>query len=208
MVKALIAVYGRGLNWVLDRPVATLTTFALTVVLTVVAYLISPKGFFPLQDTGAVQVITEATQSTSFDAMAERQQALARLLLQDPAVQSLTSFIGVDGPNASLNAGRMTLNLVPKAPASRSTFGRATLRASCRLSQTSLRLAGVSAALARFEFGRPRARNPFRFLLSGPDGEALGYWSKRLQERLRLDPALADVASATTKTKACRPMCA
>ena len=192
-LKQLIAVYGRGLNWVLDRPVATLTTFALTVVLTVAAYLISPKGFFPLQDTGAVQVITEATQSTSFDAMAERQQALARLLLQDPAVQSLTSFIGVDGPNASLNAGRMTLNLVPKAQ--RPEGLASTLE---RLQQLSQQISGLQVYLQPLQdlsLEDRVTRNPFRFLLSGPDGEALGYWSKRLQERARLDPTLADVAS-------------
>ena len=192
-LKQLIAVYGRGLNWVLDRPVATLSTFALTVVLTVVAYLISPKGFFPLQDTGAVQVITEATQSTSFDAMAERQQALARLLLQDPAVQSLTSFIGVDGPNASLNAGRMTLNLVPKA---QRTEGLPTTLE--RLALLSRQVSGLQVYLQPLQdlsLEDRVTRNPFRFLLSGPDGEALGYWSKRLQERARLDPTLADVAS-------------
>ena len=192
-LKHLIAVYGRGLNWVLDRPVATLSTFALTVVLTVAAYLISPKGFFPLQDTGAVQVITEATQSTSFDAMAERQQALARLLLQDPAVQSLTSFIGVDGPNASLNAGRMTLNLVPKA---QRTEGLASTLE--RLQQLSQQISGLQVYLQPLQdlsLEDRVARNPFRFLLSGPDGEVLGFWAKRLQERARLDPALADVAS-------------
>ena len=192
-LKHLIAVYARGLNWVLDRPVATLATFALTVVLTVAAYLISPKGFFPLQDTGAVQVITEATQSTSFEAMSDRQQGLARLLLQDPAVQSLTSFIGVDGPNASVNAGRMTLNLVPKAQ--RSEGLASTLE---RLQQMSQQISGLQVYLQPLQdlsLEDRVTRNPFRFLLSGPDGEALGWWAKRLQERSRLDPALADVAS-------------
>ena len=192
-LKHLIAVYGRGLNWVLDRPVATLASFGLTVVLTVAAYLISPKGFFPLQDTGAVQVITEATQSTSFEAMSERQQALGRLLLQDPAVQSLSSFIGVDGPNASLNAGRMTLNLVPKAQ--RPEGLPVTLE---RLALLSREVSGLQVYLQPLQdlsLEDRVTRNPFRFLLSSPDGEALGYWSKRLQERLRLDPALADVAS-------------
>ena len=192
-LKHLIAVYGRGLNWVLDRPVATLASFGLTVVLTVGAYLISPKGFFPLQDTGAVQVITEATQSTSFEAMSERQQALGRLLLQDPAVQSLSSFIGVDGPNASLNAGRMTLNLVPKAQ--RPEGLPVTLE---RLALLSREVSGLQVYLQPLQdlsLEDRVTRNPFRFLLSSPDGGALGYWSKRLQERLRLDPALADVAS-------------
>ena len=192
-LKHLIAVYGRGLNWVLDRPVATLASFGLTVVLTVAAYLISPKGFFPLQDTGAVQVITEATQSTSFEAMSERQQALGRLLLQDPAVQSLTSFIGVDGPNASLNAGRMTLNLVPKAQ--RPEGLPATLERLALLSRQVSGLQVYMQPLQDLSLEDRVTRNPFRFLLSGPDGETLGYWSKRLQERLRLDPALADVAS-------------
>jgi len=192
-LKQLIAIYGKGLNWVLDRPLATLATFALTVVLTVAAYLISPKGFFPLQDTGAVQVITEGTQSTSFEAMSERQQALARLLLKDPAVQSLTSFIGVDGPNASLNAGRMTLNLVPKAQ--RPEGLPTTLE---RLQLLSQQISGLQVYLQPLQdlsLEDRVTRNPFRFLLSGPDGEALGYWAKRLQERARLDPALADVAS-------------
>jgi multidrug efflux pump len=192
-LKHLIAVYGRGLNWVLDRPVATLVSFGLTVVLTVAAYLISPKGFFPLQDTGAVQVITEATQSTSFEAMSERQQALGRLLLHDPAVQSLTSFIGVDGPNASLNAGRMTLNLVPKAQ--RPEGLPATLERLALLSRQVSGLQVYMQPLQDLSLEDRVTRNPFRFLLSGPDGEALGYWSKRLQERLRLDPALADVAT-------------
>ena len=192
-LKHLIAVYGRGLNWVLDRPVATLVSFGLTVVLTVAAYLISPKGFFPLQDTGAVQVITEATQSTSFEAMSERQQALGRLLLQDPAVQSLTSFIGVDGPNASLNAGRMTMNLVPKAQ--RPEGLPATLERLALLSRQVSGLQVYMQPLQDLSLEDRVTRNPFRFLLSGPDGEALGYWSKRLQERLRLDPALADVAT-------------
>ena len=192
-LRHLIAVYGRGLNWVLDRPVATLASFGLTVVLTVAAYLISPKGFFPLQDTGAVQVITEATQSTSFEAMSERQQALGRLLLQDPAVQSLTSFIGVDGPNASLNAGRMTLNLVPKAQ--RPEGLPATLERLALLSRQVSGLQVYMQPLQDLSLEDRVTRNPFRFLLSGPDGETLGYWSKRLQERLRLDPALADVAS-------------
>ena len=192
-LKHLITVYGRGLNWVLDRPVATLVSFGLTVVLTVAAYLISPKGFFPLQDTGAVQVITEATQSTSFEAMSERQQALGRLLLQDPAVQSLTSFIGVDGPNASLNAGRMTLNLVPKAQ--RPEGLPATLERLALLSRQVSGLQVYMQPLQDLSLEDRVTRNPFRFLLSGPDGEALGYWSRRLQERLRLDPALADVAS-------------
>ena len=192
-LQGLIAVYARGLNWVLDRPVATLLTFALTMVLTVLAYIVSPKGFFPLQDTGAVQVITEATQSTSFEAMSQRQQALAAVLLQDPVVQSLTSFIGVDGPNASVNAGRMTLNLKPKEQ--RGEDLQISLQRLNRLAQQVIGLQAYVQPLQDLSLEDRVARNQFRFLLSGPDGQALGHWSGRLLERLRQDPALSDVAS-------------
>jgi len=192
-LQRLIDAYALGLNWVLDRPLATLATFALTLVLTVAAYLISPKGFFPLQDTGAVQVITEATQSSSIEAISQRQQALARLFLQDPAVQSLTSFIGVDGPNASVNAGRMTLNLKPKSQ--RSEGLQQTLERLNRLGNQVPGLQVFLQPLQDLSLDDRVARNQFRFLLSGPDGPALGQWSGRLQERLRQDPALAEVAS-------------
>ena len=82
-------------------------------------YIVIPKGFFPVQDTGAIQGISEAPQTISFAAMAERQQALAAVVLEDPAVASLTSFIGVDGTNATLNSGRMLINLKPRGAARR-----------------------------------------------------------------------------------------
>ena len=107
--------YGRALDWVLDRQGATLAVAVGTLVLTVVLYLVVPKGFFPVQDTGVIQGISEAPQSVSFAAMAERQQALAKVILRDPAVDSLSSFIGVDGANATLNSGRMLINLKPLA---------------------------------------------------------------------------------------------
>ncbi|HSU78531.1 MAG TPA: efflux RND transporter permease subunit, partial [Burkholderiales bacterium] len=112
---AVIARYGVALDWVLDRQPATLLVWAAALVLTVVLYFVVPKGFFPVQDTGVIQGITEAPQSISFPAMAERQQALAHAILQDPAVASLSSFIGVDGTNVTLNSGRMLINLTPLA---------------------------------------------------------------------------------------------
>ena len=90
-----------------------------TLALTVVLYLDVPKGFFPVQDTGAIQVITEAPQSVSFAAMAERQQAAARAILQDPDVHGLSSFIGIDGSNATLNSGRMLVTLKPHRASAR-----------------------------------------------------------------------------------------
>src|SRR5205814_209657 len=110
-----IAQYGRMLNWVLDRQAATLVVALLTLVLTVVLYIVIPKGFFPIQDTGAIQGISEAPQTISFAAMAERQQALARIILEDPALESRSSFIVVDGTNATLNSGRTLIKRKPRA---------------------------------------------------------------------------------------------
>src|SRR5208282_1764122 len=110
---SIIAFYGKTLTWVLKRQTATLIVAAGTLVLTVVLYLIVPKGFFPVQDTGIIQGISEATQSISFTAMAEKQQQLAHLILQDPAVESISSFIGIDGTNTTLNSGRIQINLKP-----------------------------------------------------------------------------------------------
>jgi len=185
--------YARGLQEVLNRPLQTLAVFALTVVMTVALYVWMPKGFFPVQDTGAVQVITEATQSTSFVAMSQRQQALAAVLLKDPAVQSLSSFIGVDGPNTTLNTGRMTLNLVPKSQ--RDAPLADILQ---RLSQSADGISGMHIYLQPLQdlsLEDRVARTQYRFLLSGPDSNELGIWSQRLLAQLRQHPALAEVAS-------------
>src|SRR5689334_6416736 len=106
---ALVARYSRALEWVLDRQAATLLVAVGALVLTVLLYFAVPKGFFPVQDTGVIQGITDAPESVSFEAMAERQQAAARIVLQDPAVESLSSFIGVDGTNLTPNSGRMLI---------------------------------------------------------------------------------------------------
>src|SRR5207249_11996735 len=111
----IIERYGASLTWVLRHQPATLAVAAATLVFTVVLYVVVPKGFFPIQDTGVIQGISAAPQSISFPAMAERQQALARVILRDPAVASLSSFIGVDGTNATLNSGRILINLKPLA---------------------------------------------------------------------------------------------
>jgi multidrug efflux pump len=192
-LQALINRYAVALKVVLNHPRQTTGVFGGTVLLTVALYVWMPKGFFPLQDTGAIQGITEATKSTSFAAMAERQQALAQQLLKDPAVESLTSFIGVDGPNTSLNTGRMTINLVPKNK--RDAPLPEILR---RLNQAGQGVSGMRLYLQPLQdltLEDRVARTQFRFLLSGPDVEALGVWSGRLQERLRAHPALAEVAS-------------
>ena len=115
----VIAGYARMLTWVLDRQGATLLVALATLALTIVLYIVIPKGFFPVQDTGAIQGISEASPTISFAAMAERQQALAKVIMQDPAVESLSSFIGVDGQNPTLNSGRFLINLKPRGATQR-----------------------------------------------------------------------------------------
>jgi multidrug efflux pump len=192
-LQALIDRYAVALKTVLNHPRQTTWVFMGTVLLTVALYVWIPKGFFPVQDTGAIQVITEATQSTSFKAMAERQQALAAQLLKDPAVASLTSFIGVDGPNTSLNTGRMTINLVPKHQ--RDAPLPEIVR---RLNQVGQSVSGTRLYLQPLQdltLEDRVARTQYRFLLSGPDVDALDTWSARLMDRLQAHPALAEVAS-------------
>ena len=113
LFRRVIDFYGRTLTWVLDHQGATLVVAVATLVTTILLYVVVPKGFFPVQDTGVILGISEASQSTSFSGMAERQQALARVILRDPAVESLSSFIGIDGTNTTLNSGRIQINLKP-----------------------------------------------------------------------------------------------
>src|SRR5262249_29202590 len=113
---SIIDFYGRTLRWVLNHQGATLLVAIGTLSLTVLLYMVIPKGFFPLQDTGVILGISEAEQTISFTAMAERQQALSRIILHDPAVESLSSFIGVDGTNPTINTGRIQINLKPLHP--------------------------------------------------------------------------------------------
>src|SRR5262249_43405986 len=113
LLERTIAGYGRSLRRVLAHEWETLFVAVGVLVLTIVLYVFVPKGFFPVQDTGALLGISEAPDSISFSAMAERQRALARVILQDPAVQSLSSFIGIDGTNVTLNSGRILINLKP-----------------------------------------------------------------------------------------------
>src|SRR6202040_515093 len=110
---AVIAFYGRTLKWVLGWQLATLLIAVATLCLTIVLFIFIPKGFFPIQDTGVIQGVSEAAQSVSFPEMASEQQQLSRIILKDPAVESLSSFIGIDGTNTTLNSGRILINLKP-----------------------------------------------------------------------------------------------
>ena len=189
----LVARYGRMLDWVLDRPIATLLVFFLTLALTGLLYVLVPKGFFPVQDTGLVQVITEATQTTSFDGMSERQQALADVILKDAAVDHLSSFIGVDGANPTLNTGRMQITLKPFAQ--RSESASQIIR---RLADTTSRVPGITAYMQPVQdltIEDRVSKTQYQFLLSSPDVTELGTATTLLVERLKTLPQLADVAS-------------
>ncbi|MCU0973080.1 MAG: MdtB/MuxB family multidrug efflux RND transporter permease subunit [Burkholderiales bacterium] len=189
----VIAGYGRMLVWVLDRQAATLMVAIGTLVLTVVLYLIVPKGFFPVQDTGVIQGISEASQSVSFTAMAERQQALGRVVLRDPAVASLSSFIGVDGTNATLNSGRMLINLKPLAE--RGASATEVIR---RLQPELARVEGITLYMQPVQdltIEDRVSRTQYQFTLESSDPQTLTTWVPRLVDELRRLPQITDVAS-------------
>ncbi|KAB2967178.1 MdtB/MuxB family multidrug efflux RND transporter permease subunit [Zoogloea sp.] len=191
--ERVIARYGVMLEWVLERQGLTLLVAAATLGLTVLLYVAVPKGFFPVQDTGAIQGITEADQSISFGAMAERQQALAEVVLKDPAVASLSSFIGVDGTNATLNSGRMNITLKPLAE--RDASASAVIR---RLAPEVRKVAGITLYMQPVQdltIEDRVSRTQYQFSLQSPDSAALAEWVPRLVERLKTLPQLADVAS-------------
>ncbi|KAF1044808.1 MAG: Multidrug resistance protein MdtB [Herbaspirillum frisingense] len=190
----VIARYGVMLEWVLRHQKLTLLVAVATLALTGLLYAFVPKGFFPLQDTGVIQGISEATQSVSFGAMGEKQQQLAKVVLQDPAVDSLSSFIGVDGTNATLNSGRMLINLKPheERDVSASDVIR---RLQPRLTQ---QVPGVTLYMQPVQdltIEDSVSRTQYQFTLEDADPEILSTWVPKLVERLQREPELADVAS-------------
>jgi multidrug efflux pump len=191
-IDRVIAVYGRWLNWVLDRQGATLIVAIITLVLTIVLYSVIPKGFFPVQDTGVIQGISEAPQSVSFAAMAQRQSALAAQILKDPAVASLSSFIGVDGTNTTLNSGRYLINLKPHG----SRDDVATVMR--RLTTASAQVPGILLYLQPVQdltIEDRVSRTQYQFTLEDADLDELSHWTPALVDKLRQLPQLSDVAS-------------
>ncbi len=190
--ERIIIRYGRWLDWVLDHRPLTWAVFLATLLITVLLYFIVPKGFFPEQDTGTIAVTTEAGQSISFAAMAERQQALAEQLLKDPAVQSISSFIGVDGTNTTLNTGRMQIDLLPHGQRDAMS---AVVR---RLSDAAGQVSGIrlyAQPVQDLAIEDRQARTQYQLLLSSPDMPQLENSTKALVERLRQLPHLLDVGS-------------
>ena len=191
--QRVIDFYGRTLQWVLQRQTATLFVALGTLILTIVLYILIPKGFFPVQDTGIIQGISEAPQSISFDAMSQRQQELARVILKDPAVESLSSFIGVDGTNTTLNSGRIQINLKPLEQ--RKINASDVIR---RLQPNLDKVDGITLYMQPVQDLTVEdrvSRTQFQYTLEDPDASELNRWTQRFVEKLKQLPQLRDVAT-------------
>jgi multidrug efflux pump len=190
---ALIAQYGRLLNWVLDHQPLTLLVAVGTLGLTVFLYIVIPKGFFPVQDTGLIQGISEAPPSVSFEAMAQRQQALAAAILKDPDVVSLSSFIGVDGTNTTLNAGRLLINLKPRDE--RRASASDVIR---RLEKETQDVAGIALYMQPVQdltIDATVSRSQYQFVLEDANPNEFSTWVPKLLDRLEQIPQIEGVAS-------------
>src|SRR5438128_7290025 len=190
--KTLIDRYGTTLRWVLERQTATLVVAVGTLVATVVLYVVVPKGFFPVQDTGVILGVSEAPTTISFTAMADRQQALAAVILRDPAVQSLSSFIGVDGINTTANSGRIQINLKPLAE--RRVSASDVIR---RLQSELAAVHGITLFMQPVQDLTVEdrvSRTQYQYAVESADPDELETWVPRLVERLRRIPSLRDVA--------------
>ena len=185
--------YGRLLNWVLDRQALTLTVAIGTLVLTALLYIVIPKGFFPVQDTGLIQGISEAGGTVSYAAMADRQQALAAAILKDPDVESLSSFIGVDGSNTTLNSGRFLINLKPVDDRSNSAT-----RVMANLQSEVASVPGISLYMQPVQdltLADTISRTQYQFILEDANLGELTTWTPKLVDKLAQLPEIQDVSS-------------
>ncbi len=185
--------YGRVLGWVLDHQAPTLLVAVATLGLTAYLYIIIPKGFFPVQDTGLILAVSEAPQSVSYVAMAQRQRALAEIVLKDPDVDSLSSFIGVDGSNATLNSGRMLINLKPRDE--RDTTATDVIH---RLQQSVNSIPGVALYMQPVQdltLDTTVSRTQYQFVLEHANPDELSAWVPKLIDKLRQVPQIEDVAT-------------
>ncbi len=191
--NAVIERYGEALNWVLDRQPATLLVAVLTLALTIVLYILIPKGFFPVQDTGMIQAISEASQSVSYDTMATLQDQLAEAILKDPDVENLSSFIGVDGTNQTLNTGRFLISLKPHD--SRNLNATQIIR---RLQGEVSGVVGITLYMQPAQdltINSTISRAPYHFVLEDANATEFATWVPRLVQQLSRLPQLTDVAS-------------
>jgi len=196
--EGIIAFYGRTLQVVLRHRFATIMVALGTLGMTGYLYIIIPKGFFPVQDTGVILGISEAAQTVSFKAMAERQQALTHVILQDSAVESLSSFIGIDGTNTTVNTGRIQINLKP--------LEERKISASDVIRRLQPQLAAVEGVTLYMQPVQDLtvedrvSRTQFQYSLEDPDPKELGTWGTRFVDRLQSSPNLRDVASDQQNT--------
>ena len=189
----MIGWYDRGLVVVFRHQALTLIVAVSTVVLTVVLYIVIPKGFFPVQDNGLIQAITEAPQSVSFQSMSERQRKLVDVILNDPDVESLTSFVGVDGTNPTLNSGRMLINLKPRDE--RSATASQIIR---RLQRETRSLEGITLYMQPSQdltIDSTVSRTQYQFVLESPNPDDFNTWVPRLMDRMAQIPQITDVAT-------------
>jgi multidrug efflux pump len=185
--------YAGGLRWVLRHQPLTLLVAIATLGLTVLLYMAVPKGFFPVQDTGVIQGISEGPQTLSFTAMSERQQRLADVVRHDPAVASVSSYIGVDGDNLTLNSGRMLINLKPHGE--RDVTASEVIE---RLRPQLDRVTGIRLYMQPVQdltIEDRVSRTQFQFTLGSPDSALLEKWTPQLVDALRERPELTDVNS-------------
>jgi len=193
LYNRIIAFYGRTVKWVLKHQTATLLVTVATLVLTLFLYVIVPKGFFPVQDTGVILGISEAPDAVSFDAMSQRQQELAKIILQDKDVQSLSSFIGVDGTNITPNSGRIQINLKPRDE--RSDDASAIIR---RLQPAVNKVEGITLYMQPVQDLTVEdrvSRTEFQYSIEDADAQELAQWTPKLVAKLRTLPQLTDVAT-------------
>jgi multidrug efflux pump len=191
MFEQTIAFYGRTLDWVLGHRTLTLIVAVATLVVTLLLYVAIPKGFFPVQDTGEIQGVSEADQSVSFAEMARQQQKLVAVILEDPAVDSLSSFIGVDGTNTTLNSGRIQINLKPLA---KRVSASAVIR---RLQASVAKVQGISLYMQPVQDISVEdivSRTEYQYSLQDPSASELSDYATRFVARLKLIPELTDVA--------------
>jgi multidrug efflux pump len=191
--ERLIESYGRGLQIVLRHQTATLLVTLGTLVLTILLYYYVPKGFFPVQDTGVILGVSEAPQTISFSAMAERQQELSKIILKDRAVQSLSSFIGVDGTNMTPNSGRIQINLKPLDV--RKEAATEVIR---RIQPQLTQVEGITLFMQPVQDLTVEdrvSRTQYQYSIEDADGNELGQWAPRLVEKLKSLSQLRDVAT-------------
>ena len=192
--ERVIQFYGRTLKWVLRHQTATLLVTAGTLVLTLFLYVVVPKGFFPVQDTGVILGISDAPQNISFQAMSQRQQQLAQEILKDSDVASLSSFIGVDGTNPTLNTGRIQINLKPRDER-KATATDIIRRLAPKLSQDIHGITLYMQPIQDLTVESRVSRTQYQYSMQDTDANELATWSQRLLDKLKSSPQLLDVAT-------------